>query len=110
MFASASHEFRTPLNAIVNSFDFVKDTFETIKQIYTPSLNLSQQEEMKLNHLTENMTKFTKMGCNSSTLLMNLIEDILSLSKLEAGIFKLNKTDFLLPDLIDEVIDVFELQ
>jgi signal transduction histidine kinase len=27
MFASASHEFRTPLNAIVNSFVFINDTF-----------------------------------------------------------------------------------
>ena len=26
MFASASHEFRTPLNAIVNSFGFIKNT------------------------------------------------------------------------------------
>ena len=26
MFTSASHEFRTPLNAILNSLDFVKDT------------------------------------------------------------------------------------
>ena len=26
MFASASHEFRTPLNAILNSLDFVGDT------------------------------------------------------------------------------------
>ena len=26
MFTSASHEFRTPLNAILNSLDFVRDT------------------------------------------------------------------------------------
>jgi signal transduction histidine kinase len=110
MFASASHEFRTPLNAIMNSFDFVRDTFETIRQIYIPSQNLSDQEEKKLNHLTNNMVKFTKMGHNSSILLLNLIEDILSLSTMEAGTFKINKTDFLMPSLIDEVFDVFELQ
>jgi hypothetical protein len=30
MFASASHEFRTPLNAIMNSFNFVKSSFSSI--------------------------------------------------------------------------------
>jgi signal transduction histidine kinase len=28
MFASASHEFRTPLNAIMNSFNFIGDNFK----------------------------------------------------------------------------------
>lgn len=27
MFSTASHEFRTPLNAIINSFTFIDDTF-----------------------------------------------------------------------------------
>lgn len=110
MFSSASHEFRTPLNAIVNSFVFLKDTFENIKRIYSPNLKISPQNETKLNRLTANMAKFTKMGNNSSLLLLALIEDILSLSKMEAGTFKINKTEFLLSDLIDEVFDVFELQ
>jgi signal transduction histidine kinase len=30
MFASASHEFRTPLNAIMNSFKLIEDQFGSI--------------------------------------------------------------------------------
>lgn len=56
------------------------------------------------------MRKFIKMGTNSSLLLLSLIEDILDLSKMEAGTFNMNLTEFNLRDLIMEVLDIFEFQ
>ena len=34
MFASASHEFRTPLNAIMNSYQFIDNSFNTTIQTF----------------------------------------------------------------------------
>ena len=34
MFASASHEFRTPLNAIMNSYQFINDSFNIALQTF----------------------------------------------------------------------------
>ena len=50
------------------------------------------------------------MGSNSSILLLSLIEDILDLSKMDSGTFKINASKFNLKDLIDEVYDLFYFQ
>ena len=43
MFTSASHEFRTPLNAILNSLDFVRDTH---KMMWDQILNTDNENNM----------------------------------------------------------------
>ena len=50
------------------------------------------------------------MGSSSSVLLLSLIEDILDLSKMEAGTFSINITTFNSNDLMEEVYDIFYLQ
>jgi len=50
------------------------------------------------------------MGKDSSVLLMALIEDILDLSKMEAGTFSMLMSDFKVDQLVTEVADVFEIQ
>jgi signal transduction histidine kinase len=50
------------------------------------------------------------MGINSSILLLALIEDILDLSKIEAGTFSLNVSSFMIPDLLDDIREIFEFQ
>ena len=42
----------------------------------------------------EKIQKFIKMGQNSSILLLSLIEDILDLSKIDAGTFRINISEF----------------
>lgn len=54
--------------------------------------------------------KFLKIGHTSSILLLSLIEDILDLSKMEAGTFTINMGDFKPSELMDEVHEIFTLQ
>ncbi|CAI2385433.1 unnamed protein product [Moneuplotes crassus] len=111
MFASASHEFKNPLNCIINSFNLVQDSFNTIINIYGPSflrLNNITKEEIESN--VRVLTKKVKNGKSSSILLLTLIEDILNLSKMEAGTFEINKELFLVPEVLNEIFDIFSMQ
>ena len=115
MFASASHEFRTPLNAISNSIEFIESTRkDLIKELAEVEYNHNINREglnlatlkMKLNH----MQRFVSMGSNSCILLLSLIDDILDLSKLEAGTFKIQKNDFYVSEVLQQVYDIFDYQ
>eukprot|EP00344_Euplotes_crassus_P000613 CAMPEP_0197017426 /NCGR_PEP_ID=MMETSP1380-20130617/79532_1 /TAXON_ID=5936 /ORGANISM="Euplotes crassus, Strain CT5" /LENGTH=386 /DNA_ID=CAMNT_0042444521 /DNA_START=673 /DNA_END=1834 /DNA_ORIENTATION=+ len=111
MFTSASHEFRTPLNSITNSFDIGIILFKTIYYSLKPYLsNLTgiQSEEIDLNLQTLN--KFLNIGKSSSMLLHALIEDVLNLSKIEAGTFKISQELFSIEELLNEVYDIFYVQ
>ncbi|CAI2380035.1 unnamed protein product [Moneuplotes crassus] len=111
MFTSASHEFRTPLNSITNSFDIVLNSFQELHNISKPYLRQlrgAKKEAAELN--TDMVTKFVKIGKSSSLLLLTLIEDVLNLSKMEAGTFKLTKSVFSVKALLDEIFDIFEMQ
>ena len=59
---------------------------------------------------SKNIQKFIKMGKNSSILLLALIEDILDLSKMEAGTFSIHNTEFSIPQLMDQISDIFGIQ
>ncbi|CAI2359186.1 unnamed protein product [Moneuplotes crassus] len=111
MFASASHEFRTPLNSIMNSIDILKASFRIIfgiVQPYISRLNPEQKQEVDLNLLT--VEKFLKIGKNSSMLLLTLIEDVLNLSKMEAGTFTIKKELFGVKEILDEIYSIFNMQ
>jgi signal transduction histidine kinase len=86
--ANMSHEFRTPLNAILG---------------YT---------HMLLNGVTGTVSEgqrksLTRIDSNSRHLLA-LINDILDITRIEAGRMPLNLSTFRLPDLIDEVMSELE--
>lgn len=102
MFASSSHEFRTPLNAIINSYDFIAENYREVE------IHLPESQELDAHRLE--ITKFLKIGKNSSTLLLALVEDILDLSKIEAGTFKVNLAPFNIVDLLKEVHMLFSNQ
>ncbi|HEY3130228.1 MAG TPA: PAS domain S-box protein [Acidobacteriota bacterium] len=76
--AHMSHEIRTPMNAIIGMAELLGET----------PLTSEQQEYLRI---------FTRAG---ETLLL-LINDILDLSKVEAGQLELDNTDFELRDLVE---------
>jgi PAS domain S-box-containing protein len=82
--ASMSHELRTPLNAIVGFSDLLAEG--------TPGpLNVKQKRFV--DHI--------KQG---SAHLLQLINDILDLSKIEAGLLELHNEEFLVRDALPEVL------
>src|SRR6266536_4481132 len=81
--ASMSHEIRTPLNAIIGIADLLAKT----------PLAPEQDKYVQI---------FRRAGDN----LLNLINDILDLSKVEASQLELERTEFSLNDLLEKVTEM----
>jgi len=82
--ANMSHELRTPLNAIVGFSDLLAEG--------TPG-QLNDKQKRFVNHI--------KQG---SAHLLQLINDILDLSKIEAGQLELRSEEFFVKDALPEVL------
>ncbi|MCP4404022.1 MAG: response regulator [bacterium] len=85
--ANMSHELRTPLNAILG-----------FSQVLSHSTHLSSKEQENLGIIRRN-----------GEFLLTLINQVLDLSKIEAGRIALNESDFDLYRLFDELEDMFRL-
>jgi diguanylate cyclase (GGDEF)-like protein len=85
--ATVSHEVRTPLNGVVGMLDMLKEM----------NLNKRQQE-------------CVDVAWNSSRTLIDLINNILDFSKMEAGKLTLDEVDFDLRKLLEEVIELVAKQ
>jgi PAS domain S-box-containing protein len=81
--ASMSHEIRTPMNAIMGIADLLAKT----------TLSAEQDKYVQI---------FRRAGDN----LLNLINDILDLSKVEASQLELERTGFSLNDLLEKVTEM----
>jgi PAS domain S-box-containing protein len=78
--ANMSHEIRTPMNSVIGLADLLCDM-----------------------HPTPRQRQYLEMIRVSGTALLSLINDILDLSKIEAGQLELDLVDTDLPSLVDEV-------
>jgi two-component system, NtrC family, sensor kinase len=82
--ANMSHELRTPLNAIIGFSEVLTDRM--------------------FGELNEKQEEYLKDIYASGTHLLSLINDILDLSKIEAGRMELELTDFHLPTALDNAL------
>ncbi|MEG3863358.1 hybrid sensor histidine kinase/response regulator [Microcoleus sp. herbarium12] len=86
--ANMSHELRSPLNAILG-----------FSQIMTRSQSLNPEQQ-------ENLTIISRSGEH----LLNLIDNVLDLSKIEAGKTTFNPKNFDLHGLINDIHDMFQMK
>lgn len=86
--ANMSHELRTPLNAIIG---------------YAQLLNMDKD-------LSQRQRQFIKTMQSSGHHLLNMINDILDLSKIESGQLELVNTVFSLKSILTETENIFRLQ
>jgi len=82
--ANMSHELRTPLNAIIGFSEVLTDRM--------------------FGELNEKQDQYLKDIYASGTHLLSLINDILDLSKIEAGRMELESTEFHLPTAIENAL------
>jgi len=80
--AKMSHEIRTPMNAILGIAEI---------QLQDSSLSLAQKEALERIY-------------NSGDLLLGIINDILDLSKIEAGKLEINKNQYDIASLIHDIV------
>lgn len=83
--ASTSHEIRNPLNAIINSIQFVKD-------------DLCDDREEELEYL--------EIASQAAIHLLDIINDLLDISKIEAGKLSVNLETTDLREIIKETINL----
>ena len=88
--ASVSHELRTPLNAIIGFSDVMRH--EVMGPIGTPKYR-----------------EYAELIRNSGTHLVDLISDLLDMSKIEAGKFTIERRQLDLKPLVDECMAMVQV-
>lgn len=86
--ANMSHELRTPMNAIIG---------------YSEML-IEEAEDLDLKELTPDLQKIRSAGKH----LLALINDVLDLSKIEAGKMTIFIEEFRVPEMIQEVVSTIQ--
>ena len=84
--ANMSHEIRTPMNAIIGFSGLLNDK----------ELNKGKREEL-ISYIVR-----------SSDTLLHLIDDIIDISKIEAGQLEIYKENCCINEILDELVDIYK--
>ena len=82
--ANMCHEIRTPLNAIIGFSDILSNS------------NLADKDREKASIISK-----------SAKALLNIINDILDISKIESGKFEISKNGFDLRELLEQIVQLY---
>lgn len=85
--ATISHEIRTPLNGVIGTLDM-----------------------LKLSRMNREQRELLGLAWDSSQYLLELINNILDFSRLEAGRMEVDASDFQIQPLLDGVMNMFRTQ
>ncbi|KAG6603039.1 putative hybrid signal transduction histidine kinase [Phytophthora cinnamomi] len=85
--ASFSHELRTPLNGVLGMLELLRD-----------------------QQLDKTPERYVHIAYISGSLLLNLINDILDLSKIEAGHMEISADPFQMEDLLEYSVEIFKFK
>ncbi len=85
LMANMSHEIRTPMNGVIGLADL--------------ALNEQNPDEVK---------RYLKLIKKSGRLLLTLVNDIMDLSDVESGSMDINEEEYLIKNILDEVISAVE--
>ncbi len=85
--ANMSHEIRTPMNGIIGMIDLLAKTkLDTVQTDYVDTIKMSSET------------------------LLDILNDILDLSKIEAGKMKINKSPVSMPHMMNKLVALFSQQ
>ncbi len=85
--ANISHEIRTPIQTIIGMMELLDDT-----------------------KLDEEQTEYVRQVKFSADVMLSLVNDILDLSKVEAGQLKIERIEFDLPYVIERTVDLVSME
>lgn len=85
--ANISHEIRTPIQTIIGMMELMSDT-----------------------RLDEEQTEYARQVRFSADVMLTLINDILDISKVEAGQLKIEKINFDLIDTVERTVDLVSME
>lgn len=84
--ANISHEIRTPMNGIIGFSELLLDS----------------------NTTNESKNRYAQIVINSSKQLLSIVNDVLDISKIEAGVVKLNYESVNINKLLDDIYEFFK--
>ena len=98
MMSNVSHEFRTPLNSILSSNEFMMK--------YVASISKDEKAQI-FEEKKQKIMRWANVCKTSSRLLLSLVNDILDLSRMDNEVFKINPENTNISSLMTLIDDIF---